>query len=196
MDEEQPEAEKGFKGARLTKLEAMGRKRADQGNWRKKLQASKLKFDDVQKQVYLKHLAQFGRKQHACKAAGVCFETVAKHIENDAEFASAREAAMQDYADAVQQLAYRLMNGTKKPIIGVDKGTSFIIGHELVHATNLLAMEMKKTNPAYKERSEVDLNGGTVGGVLLVPAGMNAEDFIKVEQERTGHMEEPGADIK
>lgn len=184
--------EKGYKGARLTKLEASGRKRADMKTWRTKLQASKIKFDDTQKGIYLNHLRQFGRKQQACAAAGVGLDTVARHIENDPEFANAREEALAAYADVVQQLAWKLMSGVKKPIVG-GQFKDEIITHELVHATNLLAMEMRKTDPAYKDRSEVDMNHKG-GGVLVAPPGISAEDFVKQEEARNAGKKEPGAD--
>lgn len=182
--------ETGFKGQKLTALEKRGRQRANMDNWRTKLQASKVKFDDVRKGIYLNHLRQFGRKQQACDCAGVCFQTVQDHIDNDPEFAAAREAALNNYRDIVQELAYKLMNGIKKPIVG-GKDKDEIITHELVHATNLLAMEMRKTNAEYKERSEVDLNNKG-GGVLVVPAGISPEDFVKQEMARNATKVQPG----
>jgi hypothetical protein len=191
--EKEPAAEKGYKGGRFTALEKGARKRnTNFADWRRKLQLSKVKFDDTQKGIYLNHLRQFGRKMQAALAAGVSADCVLRHIEVDAEFAAAREEAMAQYSDRVQQLAWKLMNGVEKPIIGVDKGTSFVIGKEMIHATNLLAMEMKKTNPEYKERSEVNLNSG--GGVIIAPAGISSEDFAKQEELRNKDKKEPGAD--
>ena len=179
--------EQGYKNYDLTPKEQAGRAKSDMSTWRKKLQASKVTFDDTRKGIYR-------RKMQSARAAGVAASTVLDHYNNDKVFAEAVEEALKEWADEVHQLAWKLMQGVKKPIVG-GKFKDEIITHELVHATNLLAMELKKTDPAYKERSEVDLNNKG-GGVLLVPAGMKPEEFIKKEQERTGNMEEPGADIK
>ncbi|WP_396604575.1 hypothetical protein ACFLEY_07230 [Bradyrhizobium sp. YCK136] len=59
----------GYKSYKLTANEIGGRKRADMATWRTKLQASKIKFDDEQKGVYLDVLA--GRRTEAALAAGV-----------------------------------------------------------------------------------------------------------------------------
>jgi hypothetical protein len=186
--------EKGYKGGRFTTLEKAGRKRNRTYNdWRKKLQLSKVAFDDHKKGIYLAHLAKHGRKMQACLAAGVSRETVARHIEADPEFLAARQEALDQYTDKVQELAWKLMSGgVSKPLIGVDKGTSFVVAYEKLFATNLLAMEMRKTNPEYKDRSEVDVKGG--GGIVIAPAGISSEAFIKQEEERNKDKKEPGAD--
>lgn len=185
--------DKGFKGGRLTALEKSGRKRtAGMVGWREKLQASKVKFDDTKKAIYLNHLRQFGRKMQACRAAGVGLDCVAKHIEVDPDFAMARAEALAEYADKVQQLAWKLMEGVKKPIVG-GKDKDQIITYELVHATNLLAMEMRKTNAEYKDRSEVDIKGG--GGVLVVPATLTPQQWeAQAAARNAAHSVEPGAD--
>lgn len=185
---------RGFKGARLSVLEKRGRKRnVNYADWRKKLQLSKVAFDDHKKGMYLAHLAKFGRKMDACKAAGVTPRTVERHIEADEEFADARQNALDQYRDLVQELAWKLMSGgVSKPLIGVDKGTSFVVAHEKLFATNLLAMEMRKTNAEYKERSELDINNK--GGIVIAPAGISSEAFLKQEEARNKDKKEPGAD--
>ncbi len=176
-----------------TVAEKRARKRVDMSGWRKQLQASKITFDDNRKGIYLNHLRQYGRKMQACRAAGVALNTVADHIANDPDFALAREQALADYADIVQQLAWKLMEGVKKPIVG-GKDKNEIITHEIVHATNLLAMEMKKTNPEYKDRQEIDVNNKG-GGVLVVPAGVTPEEFMKeIEAKNATKTVMPGSE--
>ena len=185
--------EKGYKGYRLTRLEKGGRSRADFANWRKEIQASKLKFDDTAKGVFLNVLGKTGRRQQAADAAGVCLHTVNAHREDDPEFERAYQRALGKWADTIHTLAIKLANGVKKPIIG-GKDKDQIVAHELVHATNLLAMEMKRTNPEYKERSEIDLNANSKHEVLVAPAGMTPEEWIASEQARNVGKTEPGAD--
>jgi hypothetical protein len=183
---------KGYKGYNLTPKEANGRVKADMSGWRKQLQASKIGFDDTRKGIYLRHLSEFGRKMQAARCAGVSANCVLDHYNNDSEFAAAVEEALKDYADRVQALAWKLMEGVKKPIVG-GKFKDEIITHEIVHATNLLAMEMKKTNPEYKDRSEVDLNQKG-GGLIVVPAGVTPEDFVREMAEVAKTAVQPGLD--
>lgn len=188
-DDTQPE--KGYKNHRLTAAEKSGRARADMGSWRKKVQASKIKFDDVQKGIYVNVLGKTGRRQQAADAAGVCYQTVMVHRENDPEFEAAVQHALGRYADTIHKLATKLMEGVKKPIVG-GKFKDEIVAHELVHATNLLAMEMRRTNAEYKERSEIDLKHG--GSVLIAPADMSPEEWIKQQEAKNADRKEPGAD--
>lgn len=182
----------GYKNYKLTATEISGRKRADMATWRTKLQASKIKFDDEQKGVYLNVLAKTGRRSEAALAARVSLQTVLTHRDNDPDFEDAFQSALGQYQDVIHTLAFRLMNGVKKPIIG-GQHRDRIVAHEVVYATNLLAMELRRTNAEYKERSEVAVNNR--GGVLMVPADMSIEDFIAKERERTMHKKEPGVDI-
>ncbi len=76
----QPGKRKGTKGATTT-----GKKnpKADQTNWRVKLQQSRLKFDDDQKDLYCSELREHGRKNRAARACGVAAATARRHIDND-----------------------------------------------------------------------------------------------------------------
>ncbi|WP_396604576.1 hypothetical protein ACFLEY_07235 [Bradyrhizobium sp. YCK136] len=81
----------------------------------------------------------------------------------------------------------------KKPIIG-GQHRDRIVAHEVVYATNLLAMELRRTNAEYKERQEVEHKGA--GGVLLVPeTSSSVEDFLARKRERNLHKEEPGVSV-
>lgn len=189
--DEKPAPEKGYKNYRKTAAERSGEARADMAGWRKKVQASKIKFDDVQKGIYVNVLAKTGRRQQAADAAGVCYQTVMQHRENDPDFELSFQAALGTYQDTVHKLAWKLMEGIKKPIIG-GKDKDEIVAHELVHATNLLAMEMRRTNAEYKERAEIDLKHG--GSVLVAPADMSPEEWIKQQEAKNADRKEPGAE--
>lgn len=183
---------KGHKGYRLTAPEKSGRTRADFSNWRKRIQASKLKFDDTAKGIFLNVLAKTGRRTEAANAAGVHLKTILDHRNVDPEFEDAFQEALGRYADTVHVLALKLMNGVKKPIVG-GKDKDEIITHEIVHATNLLAMEMRRTNPEYKEKTELEINGG--GGILLVPeTATDVDAFLREEAARTGNKPMPGSE--
>lgn len=182
-----------FKNYKPSVFEARGLAKSDTTGWREKMQMSKVKFDDAAKLRYLEHLAKTGRKGHAAAAAGVCPNCVNEHRKKDPTFNEAVEIAMQMYADDVHALAVKLMNGVDEPIIG-GKDKDEIVGYKRVYATNLVSMELKRTNPEYKERSEVDLKG-TGAGALVVPAGLTpAEWLLQAQAHNARHEKEPGAD--
>ena len=129
-------------------------------------------FDDPAKQVYLDFLAKTGRRYDAAHAAGVTPRTVLRHVEDDPEFAEARQDALEAWRDKVLKQAERLaMTGVEEPVASGGK----VVGTKRVFATQILAMEMRRVEPAYKERHEHDVN--VRGGVLVAPAGMSPEDW-------------------
>lgn len=154
-------------------------------NWREKLQQSRIKFDDEQKERYLQVLAETGRKGEAAQSVGVCPTTVKRHIEIDPDFAEAYENALDAYRDKVHDIAQSTYDGRlKKPILG-GQFKDEIVAHETIIHANILAMELKRVDPSYKDRQEIDMN--VKGGVLVVPdASETKEEYlarIKREQE-------------
>ena len=147
---------------------------ADQSNWRKKLQQSRLKFDDKQKLIYLEEYAQHGRKGDSARAAGVCLETVRKHMQNDEEFTLAREEAFEVYKDkyigtVVQDQS---LNGVERKFFDKDGNLTKV---ELVFATNIQAMELKRLDPDYRDKGSLELSGYG-GGVLRVEPDQTEEE--------------------
>ena len=157
----------------------------DMSNWREKLQKSRIKFDDEQKERYLKVLATTGRKGEAADSVGVSRDTVKRHIEIDPDFALAFEDALERYRDRVHDIAQSTYDGRlKKPILG-GQFKDEVVAHETIIHSNILAMELKRVDPSFKDRQEIDMN--VKGGVLVVPdAGETKEEYlarIKREQE-------------
>ena len=95
--------------------------KADQTNWRVKLQQSRIKFDDDQKQVYLVELAKHGLKGRSARAAGVSNQTVRDHMENDEEFATNYEEALEEYRDLLaDEVRRRGADGWLEPVYNKD----------------------------------------------------------------------------
>lgn len=160
--------------------------KADAGasSWREKLQSSKIKFDDRQKLVYCEFLAETGRKTHAAMAAAVCEQTVANHLKNDPEFADMVQRALGQYRDTILGHAYKLsVEGVDEPIVG-GKDKDEVVAYKKVYATNILAMEMRKVDPSYKDRAEVDVN--MKGGVLVTPAQMSPDEWASKYAPKEG----------
>lgn len=148
---------------------------ADQSAWRKHLRTEKIKFTDGLKEVFLRKLAQTGRKYQAAAAAGVTLRCAQYHEKNDPEFAAGIEEALAEYRDWVVEQGCKLaFEGVEEPIIG-GKFKDRVVATKRVFATNLAAMEMRRVEPGYRDRAEVDLN--VKGGVLIAPAGKSPEDW-------------------
>jgi hypothetical protein len=191
-DDEQPK--RGFKVPTEKKVAERAAKDAELMSWREKYSdASKIKFDDKRKAIYLNVLRKTGLRHRSAQAAGVTMQTVNNHLASDEHFKIARDEALAEYADIIQQHAFKIsVKGVKKPLLG-GKDKDEIVAYEEVYATNILAMEMKRTNPDYKDRQEIDLNH-TGGSVLVAPADMTPAEWIKQQTEKNKGKKEPGAD--
>lgn len=170
----------------------------DQTNWRQQLQVNRIKFDDDMKNTYLHNLAECGRKGMTAAMTGVCRLTVNKHIENDPDFAESVDIVIELYNDSIGGevkrrgcdgwLEPRFIQGVRalEPILNED-------GSEMLNAEGkalfrlasvrrfsdrLLELEAKRVDPNYRDKQTIDLNTQG-GGVLVAPAGMSAEEFIK-----------------
>lgn len=171
------------------KTAARHAKRADQSTWRTKLQAARIKFDDAAKERYLTVLGQTGFKSRACMAAGVTRQTVAQHVENDPDFAEAVEEALDRYqARFMEHWDELVYEGVEEPIIG-GKDRDEVIAHKRVYPINLIAMEARRVEPGFKERSEVDIKGG--GGVLVVPANAAPDEWAKIVEGNNANTVQP-----
>lgn len=169
-----------------------GKRNVDQTNWRVQLREHRIKFDDDAKKRFLDTLSGCGLMMLSAEAAGVTLNTVKNHIQNDPEFAELFEEAKEHYKDKVvlhvQNLAF---NGIKNPIFAGKEGE--YKGDKTEYPIRLIEMEAKKVEPAYKDRSEIEHKGG--GGVLIAPAGMSPEDWIKAAEEENEHLTEPAKTV-
>lgn len=157
----------------------------DQTNWRKKLQNSRTKFDDVAKAKYLAELERTGIKGLAARAAGVAQETVQRHAKDvDPDFAEAVAEALDAYNARVElKITEEAVDGvlvTKSRRIKATDGSDDWeeeIHREVKFETALRSMILKKVNPAYRENSTLNVNTGGGGGVLVVPMVTSMEQW-------------------
>ena len=176
---------------------------AEQSNWRVKLHASRIKFDDERKAVYIMERATHGLKGRAADAAGVDLKTVLRHIDNDPDFADAVCAADQQFADTVQEVVHkRGVIGWTRPVYqqGVQtiapvfdpetgeveydaKGNiRYVPVTEEVYDSAVLQMQAKRVNPEFRDKGPgLDVNMS--GGVLVVER-KNTPEEAKAEAER------------
>lgn len=174
--------------------------RADQTGWRQKLQQSRIKFDDDQKDIYIEALEQHGLKGRAAETAGVCRQTVGDHLENDEGFKLRYGAALEKYRDTIaEEVKRRGQAGWDEPIFhkGVralepvlnPDGTTMLEDGQPIYryasirkfSDRLLELEAKRVDPAYRDKQTIDLNQ-TGGGVLVAPADMTPQEWIEQQK--------------
>ncbi len=167
---------------RSREMSRTSREGSDMSGWRHELQAAKVKFDDDAKQTFLQEYAKSDRLQASAALAGVCLQTVRNHIDNDPDFAEAIKEAKEAYKDRLREHVQDLVfEGVDEPIIG-GQFKDEVVAHKRVYPTNLIAMEMKKTDPEYRDKHEHNHN--VRGGVLLIPATPETkEDQDALERE-------------
>ncbi len=151
---------------------------ADQTGWRRKLQASRVKFDDVQKRSYIEEFQKTGLKAHSAAKAGVCMSCIISHRKNDPEFAAMEARAYDIYRDSLAaEVDRRAREGWDEPVY--QKGIRVIEpvlnedGSQTVNdagqpifryasvrrfSDRLMEIHIKRHDPAYRDRSMVDVN--------------------------------------
>ena len=151
--------------------------------WREIMrEAASSNFTDAQKAVYLEHLSKFGRMGHAAAAASVSPETVRKHQKSDPEFMDAHMEALEAYRETVRQAMFeRGVTGWLIPIFG-GQYKDQVVGYERQYDSRILAMEAKRVDPEYRDRSPLDVNVNA--GVLVVPAGQSIEDWEALQEQQ------------
>jgi len=161
---------------RISKSQFKKNAKATLADWREKFRdGGQTKFDDIEKASFLKIFTITGRFHHSCAAVDTTAKTVRAHLKQDKEFNEAYEQARGVYKDKVHEQAQKLaITGVEKPIIG-GRFRDEIVAYETVYSSSILAMEMKRTNPEFKDSHKVDLNAQ--GGVMLIPAGMTLGEW-------------------
>lgn len=150
---------------------------ADMTNWRRQMMESKLKFDDVQKQIFLDKLLETGKPGLSAAHAGVCQTTVARHRKEDPDFGEAYTRTLKLHAeDIVQRLETAAMEGFENDVYDKD---GVKIGIKTTFETQLRVAMLKRFDPEYKDRQEIEHKGG---GVMVAPAAMTPEQWLAQQQ--------------
>lgn len=138
----------------------------EDGNWRKKVQMVKNKFDDRAKGIFLDEYRKWGRMGESAASAGFSTGTIRRHMEEDEEFGMAVLMAEEEYKEQLighhQDLIF---NGTQKE--SYDRNGN-LVSTETIYPIRLIELELKKHDPGYREKQEIAVNH--TGGVLVAPA--------------------------
>lgn len=184
------------------------RPNVDQSNWRTRLQESRVKFDDDQKETFLLEYARCGRKGQAAKVAGVSPQTVNNHIDHDPDFEEAVDQALDAYRAMVGgEVRRRGVEGWDEPLYYQgQRATEPILdengaqvkddeGNPLFRLVSvrkfdgsLLMAEAKRVDPAYRDKALLNLDTGG-GGVIVAPADMTPEEWIQKYQDKNLEMQ-------
>lgn len=146
----------------------------ENGNWRAVVVSQRTKFDEEAKHIFLAEYRKHAMIGRAAKAAGVTAQTVKGHMKNDPDFAEAALEAQEEYKDKLQEHHQDLVfNGLEKKTY--DRMGN-LVSEEIQYPIRLIELELKKTDPAYRDRKEVDVT--VSGGVLVAPADVGSiEDW-------------------
>jgi hypothetical protein len=99
------------------------------------------------------------------------------------------QGALEQYHARFMEHWDRLVyEGTEEPIIG-GQYKDEVVAHKTIFPTNLIAMEARRIEPGFKERSEIDLKGG--GGVLVVPANAAPDEWAKIVEGNNAETVQP-----
>lgn len=142
--------------------------------------------DTPKKERFVLALAKTGNVSEACKTAGIGRKTAYRYREDDPEFASAWNEALDEAADALEgEARRRAVTGTLKPIF--HKGA--ICGKVREYSDTLLIFLLKGARPErYRER--VDVNQQHSGQVTV---GISFADAVR-ELHAPADVTEPDAD--
>lgn len=166
----------------------------DDENWRVKVQRLKaVKFDDDRKNRFLEKFQETGKKILSCDYADIAACTVNYHLKNDPEFAEAYDEALERYSQSlVQRIETEAVEG--RPEIRYDRETGNKISERTVFETPLRAMILKRLDPMYREKQDINLTGGG-GGVLVVPATQSMDEWIEAAEKQRQKMLQDQAEL-
>jgi len=128
-------------------------------------------IDEKTIQAYLVELERTGRYGPSARAAGMSYGTLRRMRARDSHFEDDERDAMNFYCENVLEAALhkRGVDGWDEPKFHNGK----VCGHIRRFDGSLLAMHVKRHNPAYKDKSPIDATFN--GGVLIVEKPCDTE---------------------
>jgi len=142
---------------------------------------AKPKFTPKRKEQFLEHYKLNGLINKSAHLVDVDPETVRRHRKGDATFDDAMKTALRDFQDTLETAAYeRAVDGIETDII--QKGV--VVGTRVEYSDRLLELMLKRHIPAYRDKSQVDMNVG--GGVLIVPQGEQSSKDWEAKNKKRG----------
>jgi hypothetical protein len=161
---------------------------ADQASWRVRMRPDYIKFCDKRKTQFLEELLKHGQRSLACQVVDVTLMTLRTHLKNDPDFAAAFDETLALRSQLiVEQLEREALVGHTQPIFDKDGNE---VGEKRVYETQLRLAMLKRFDPEYKDRAEIEHKGG--GGVLIAPPDATPQEWISREQAKNEERTKPG----
>lgn len=129
-------------------------------------------FDADRKQRFLTLYRLTGQLQRSARESGISPATVRNHLKSDLDFKAACDEAYRDFKESIEsEVMRRAIMGWEEPVY--QQG--MLAGTVRKFSERLLELFAKRHIQEYKEK--VDLNLGTGGGLLVVPAPQSDKDW-------------------
>jgi len=148
--------------------------------WRERWLEKNKKLTSEVKGDFLWELSRCGLKTRAAELCGISVQVVEQTSKEEKEFASAMTESLEEYASWLQNKARgQFVEGldtykVNKGEVVMHNGKEVI---EKVFPNNpMMQMELKRVNPAYREKTEIDLN--VQSAVLVAPSLSKVQDWI------------------
>jgi len=148
-----------------------------------------LKFTPAKQKKFLEFYGDTCRKVHAATFSRVSYATFRRWLEKNPEFEKLMEEAEEHYhAKLLEHHQNLLFVGEKKEYFNKD-GDLTAVEHRI--PIKLVEMELKRRDPAYKEKTG---DSTTIhGGVMVAPGAIVVEQWINEVQVADENKEKPSA---
>ncbi len=166
--------------------------KVNMSTWRRKLQQSRIKFDDNAKKVFLDAFRENNLKMRACDKAGVALSTCNEHLKNDPDFASAYDQAVQEWRDHVVDTAIVKIALEGIPRERLKDGE--VVERWTEHPVQLLLAELRRVDHGFRDKSTLEVQGG--GGVLIAPADMTPAEWMEAQRLKNETRTNPMLEIE
>jgi hypothetical protein len=140
--------------------------------------ATELKFDATAKERFLQELGTHGIKKKACKAVGITYMTLRRHMEKDPKFTERVQVALEEAGDEYEAEAHRrAVEGVKQQMFnkhGEPTGTVTKYSDRLLERMLIAAKPHK-----YGDRKTVEVTGSITHDHMI-----KAKDSIMKKLEK------------
>lgn len=129
---------------------------------------------------FFERLVETGRPTESALFAGYSRSTAYKYREEDESFREQWDDALAIYQEKLEAEAdRRAVEGTAKPVFHNGEQC----GEIQQYSDTLLMFRLKKLDPSYRERHEVE-HKGKVSAVMVVPGIASVEDWNQAAQDQ------------
>ncbi len=131
-------------------------------------------FTQERKAIFLEEYTKTGLKIKSLLACGASTRIFHTELERDPEFREKCELAYVVWKESLEEeLLRRAIKGTQKDVF--FKGDK--IGEETVFSDRLMELAIKRHNPSYRDKQQIDVNHS--GGVMVITGSLSIDDWAQ-----------------